>query len=225
MSRSTSRFVTPGLRGWLLLGCMVVTACAERMVASQGRTAGRPVNPKEAVPDVDHDGDGLGVREDNCPLVFNPEQQDRDGDDIGDACDPDLVYADVRLEASLAPSPVLVNDEVRLSATVTNTGNLPATGLSVRVVLPEAMTLLRSTDGTGQRCHVSGTRVICAMPAIVGIASASVALVLKPTEAGEHSVFVVADLPGDPTLEDCMVTLEGIAVTHMPGLSGSKKSD
>ncbi|MHA7630282.1 thrombospondin type 3 repeat-containing protein [Corallococcus sp. M7] len=170
-----------------------------------------PVDRKQSLPDVDHDGDGLGGREDNCQFVFNPEQQDRDGDHIGDACDPDLVYADARLEASLAPSSVLVNGELRLSATVTNTGNLPATGLSVRVILPEAMTLLRSTDGIGQPCHVSGLRINCAMPAIVGPASASIALVLKPTEAGDHSVFVVADLPGDPTLDDCMVTLEGTA--------------
>ncbi|WP_373692125.1 hypothetical protein [Corallococcus sp. AS-1-6] len=76
--------------------------------------------------------------------------------------------------ASLAPSPVLVNDEIRLSATVTNTGNLAATGLSVRVILPDAMTLLRSTDGTGQPCQVYGMRVICAMPAIGGIDSTSI---------------------------------------------------
>ena len=39
--------------------------------------------------DVDFDNDGLHERYDNCPLDFNPEQEDLDGDGIGDICDPD----------------------------------------------------------------------------------------------------------------------------------------
>tara|TARA_B100001173_G_C16030679_1_gene566687 strand:- start:280 stop:6750 length:6471 start_codon:yes stop_codon:yes gene_type:complete len=40
--------------------------------------------------DVDHDNDGLHERFDNCPLDFNPEQEDLDGDGLGDPCDPDI---------------------------------------------------------------------------------------------------------------------------------------
>lgn len=40
---------------------------------------------------VDTDGDGLRNLPDNCPLVWNPDQRDSDGDLVGDACDPDLV--------------------------------------------------------------------------------------------------------------------------------------
>lgn len=37
----------------------------------------------------DADGDGISQLPDNCPLVFNPDQADGDGDDRGDACATD----------------------------------------------------------------------------------------------------------------------------------------
>jgi hypothetical protein len=35
----------------------------------------------------DEDADNIYIPEDNCPDIFNPDQDDFDGDDIGDACD------------------------------------------------------------------------------------------------------------------------------------------
>ncbi len=45
--------------------------------------------PDAAPPDAntDQDGDTIRDMDDNCPNVANPEQEDCDGDDIGDACD------------------------------------------------------------------------------------------------------------------------------------------
>jgi hypothetical protein len=39
---------------------------------------------------LDADGDGYNHDTDNCPLIFNPDQADQDGDGFGDACDPDI---------------------------------------------------------------------------------------------------------------------------------------
>jgi predicted extracellular nuclease/methionine-rich copper-binding protein CopC len=41
-----------------------------------------------AVADTDIDNDGVADDVDNCPTTPNPVQEDSDGDDVGDACDP-----------------------------------------------------------------------------------------------------------------------------------------
>jgi hypothetical protein len=38
---------------------------------------------------IDSDGDGIFDLEDNCPFLYNPGQEDFDGDVVGDVCDPD----------------------------------------------------------------------------------------------------------------------------------------
>lgn len=48
-------------------------------------------NPKQE--DDDQGGlkpDLVGNACDNCPDLYNPDQKNFDGDDLGDACDPDI---------------------------------------------------------------------------------------------------------------------------------------
>jgi hypothetical protein len=51
-------------------------------VAAFGMVYASMPNPWE-----DSDGDGFFDEDDNCPFVYNPDQEDSDGDGVGDACD------------------------------------------------------------------------------------------------------------------------------------------
>jgi hypothetical protein len=50
----------------------------------------RPAMPcdERGVANLDEDGDGIVNGMDNCPGIYNPDQADRDSDDVGDVCDP-----------------------------------------------------------------------------------------------------------------------------------------
>jgi len=40
--------------------------------------------------DLDADDDGINNLDDNCVYIYNPDQENTDGDPLGDACDPDI---------------------------------------------------------------------------------------------------------------------------------------
>jgi hypothetical protein len=52
--------------------------------------------------EVDSDGDGLQDSKDNCPAVYNPDQQDSDANGLGDACDLAYLYNEIeKLKSSI----------------------------------------------------------------------------------------------------------------------------
>ncbi|MEM7245826.1 MAG: FG-GAP-like repeat-containing protein [Acidobacteriota bacterium] len=73
--------------------------CGTERWETDGRGAPRPLDAGACdagavefgsfAPCIDCDFDGFANELDNCPDVFNPGQVDRDGDGLGDPCDPD----------------------------------------------------------------------------------------------------------------------------------------
>ena len=73
------------------------------LYAQSGFNSGAIVNViSDALENIDADSDGVYNGTDNCPDVYNPDQEDTDGDDIGDECDNcnNLVFADGDLDGN-----------------------------------------------------------------------------------------------------------------------------
>jgi hypothetical protein len=84
------------------LACFEGSSCRELTVL-QDNDSPIVITVSEAEP-ADADADGIPDDEDNCPDTPNGDQADADGDDIGDACDPDDDNDDVLDEDDNCPT-------------------------------------------------------------------------------------------------------------------------
>jgi hypothetical protein len=69
--------------------CDAVTGACSEVLEAECLAAGGVYQGEGTVCLGDGDGDDIDGACDNCPLAHNPGQEDTDGDEMGDACDPD----------------------------------------------------------------------------------------------------------------------------------------
>lgn len=106
------------------------------------------------IPDDDNDGVLDGT--DNCPLIYNPSQDDYDNDGAGDPCDSDTTPD---LEATAAfPSSfdfrLEPGETIMLAGFVTNTGSGPAAASQARFFLTEDSSFQAELDPIVGECFI-----------------------------------------------------------------------
>jgi len=118
--------------------------------------------------------------------------------------------ADVRVTLTATPSPVTVNSDLTLNATVVNSGPDAATGVRLVHMLPAGSSFVSATASIGSCSQATGT-VTCTLGTMARDASATAGIVLRPTATGTLSATVtVSAEEADPNSAN---NLAGINVT------------
>ena len=134
-----------------------VPAGAHRYVAVRGEdeqgNVGRFVSLDLGSGPIDVDGDGLPDGSDNCPSVANPDQQDSNGDGVGDACTPPPTPGPVagapKLLLKVKGKP-RVGRKSCLKVTTTDESGQPVAGATVRLGHKHKST---KADGRARICR------------------------------------------------------------------------
>jgi uncharacterized repeat protein (TIGR01451 family) len=151
------------------------------------------------IADTDRDDDGVSDGDDNCIDTPNPDQADNDMDGQGDACDPDddndsipdsedpnpfvAAETDVGITKSDSNDPAPTGRNLTYTLTVTNNGPDATPAVEVTDTLPASVTFVSATPSQGT-CDTSGNVVTCQLGSLGSGATATVDIVVKPTQAG-----------------------------------------
>jgi uncharacterized repeat protein (TIGR01451 family) len=154
-----------------------------------------PTPTETPTPPADADADTVPDPIDNCPLVFNPDQQDVDGDGLGDVCDPDT-------QASSAVSDP-VTGAVSVSnpqSTISFVGTTATLGSTVTIV--EDTTAVGTIESTVQGIWVVGSRFDLVSPSLITGTVTNVIDFAPPgiTQTELDSLAITKQMPSGPTV-------------------------
>lgn len=158
------------------------------------------------IADTDRDNDGINDGDDNCVDTPNPGQEDSDGDGVGDACDADD-NADLSISKTDSKDPAPTGRNLTYTLTVTNSGPVDSAGVVVTDTLPSSVTFVSSSPSQGTCNPPSGSVVTCQLGTIGNGMTATVTIVVKPTQAGSitNTASVDATTP-DPEKNNNIVS-------------------
>lgn len=114
-------------------------------------------------PPIDTDGDGVLEQHDLCPTVPDPDQRDRDGDGLGNACDAlDGTLRPTRLEIRRSTSDRRPNGRIRLDAEflVQGPGDSAAAPDGFTLRITDALALDQTIEWTGDECRTTKKGVV-----------------------------------------------------------------
>ncbi len=126
---------------------------------------------------------------------------------------------DVAVTLSASSSSAVINNDLTYTATVTNNGPGTATGVTLDDSLPSGVTLVSATSSLGSVDTSSTTDVNASFGDLAGGASATVTIVVKPTQYGQAGNSVsISSTSNDPNYSN------NYASTNTPvvGASGAE---
>ncbi|MFK7897269.1 MAG: PQQ-dependent sugar dehydrogenase [Myxococcota bacterium] len=201
------------------------------LVASERMAAGTQVPDAEAVAEIgswidsalnviDTDEDGIADGADLCPTVADPGQADRDGDDVGDACDPDDL-PDVFVVSQNVPSSVSPGQLLSLSAVARNQGGGAAGNFPLNFYLSSDQSFDRTEDASVGTCWLNGAGVDVSRTCTTTEAQVPSDIVAAEALPAEFYWVACADpvgqIPDVDDSNDCLVASSPVMVPE-PGV-------
>jgi uncharacterized protein (TIGR03437 family) len=177
----------------------------------------RPDNATAIALDANGSAYVTGVTDSSDWPVVSPLQQLKGGRDIFVA--KLGVEADLALAIAASRNPVMVNNNLSYSISVTNLGLSPATGVAVTDQLPQGATFV-SASATKGSCDNNAGTVTCNIGDLAVGANAAVTIVVTPAVAGAlaNTARVRGNEP-DPIQSNNQATAQ-ITVSSQPSIAG-----
>jgi uncharacterized repeat protein (TIGR01451 family) len=188
-----------GAKFCVTAGCDPATGASWTSPYSIGTLAANNSVVIKIIAKVKADTTGGTERISNTASVSSPTSDPDTADRTATAKTDVTASADLSITKTDSPDPVHIGQKLTYTITVTNNGPDQATGVTLQDDFPKT-TGFGSVSSTQGSCSRSKTRVTCILGTMASGSTATVTLVVKPTQKGTitNTVTVSATSPADP---------------------------